>query len=120
MFRARVLLIDLDRSSRNGLQEILEHYNFEVVPATSVEEALKAIAAQRFDALISDLHIPDAEDGIAMLTAMRQAQPQATTIGLSSTSPPERPPQADHILEKPIAVKELIGLLRGDMRKRQA
>lgn len=121
MIRARVLLVDLNRSSRDGLREVLEHYGFEVVPATSVGESLKAIASQQFDALICDLHIPNAEDGLAVLTATRQIQPQAMTIGLRSTSfdePP--PPEADRILEKPIAVKELIGLLRTEMRKRLA
>lgn len=120
MIRARVLLVDPNRSSRDGLREVLEHYGFEVVPATSVGESLKAIASQQFDALICDLHIPNAEDGLAVLTAMRQIQPQAMTIGLRSASFDEPPPEADRILEKPIAVKELIGLLRTEMRKRLA
>ena len=45
------------------LQEALERDGFEVVAATTVTGALRRIATDRFDVLLSDLHMPNAGDG---------------------------------------------------------
>ena len=114
-------MVDREGSERDGLQEVLEHNDFEVIPAASVTQALNAIANQRFDALITDLHIPNPEDGLAIATAMRLSQPWAMTVGLRNASDHQELFQPTyHVLEKPIAVKQLIGFLRLGMSKRQS
>ena len=121
MSRARILLVDREGSERDGLQEVLEHNGFEVIPSAGVTQASDAIASQRFDALITDLHISNPEDVLATITAMRLSQPWAMTVCLCSLSDnQELFRHADHVLEKPIAVKQLIGFLRSGIGKRQS
>jgi len=51
----------------------LEHHGFEVVDAATVKEALRYIAAENFDALITDLHMPNPRDGSTVVSAMRHS-----------------------------------------------
>jgi DNA-binding response OmpR family regulator len=121
MSRAKILLVYHEGSERDGLQEILEHNGFEVTPAVSVRQELDAIASQRFDALITDLHTLNSKDVLATITAMRQSQPWAMIVCLCGPSDNQGPfRDADHVFEKPIAVKQLIGFLRFEIGKRQS
>ena len=54
----KVLLVDDDDAVRAMMNATLERKGFEVVAAASVTEALKHIATQTFDVLITDLHMP--------------------------------------------------------------
>jgi len=49
----------------------LESSGFEVVPAATVNEALRLISTESFDVLLFDLHMPDAGDGFTVVNAMR-------------------------------------------------
>jgi len=49
-----------------------------------VVEALRLITSENFDALICDLHMPGAGDGLIVVGAMRHANPRAVTIVLSA------------------------------------
>ena len=84
--RSKILLVDDDKDDRFLTQKSLESKNCEVVSATSVTEALKQIATQRFDVLITDLHMPEAGDGFTLVTAMRHSQPEALTLVVSGFS----------------------------------
>jgi DNA-binding NtrC family response regulator len=48
-----------------------------------VTEALRHIATEKFDVLITDLHMPDPGDGFTVVTAMRHSQPKALTLLVS-------------------------------------
>jgi DNA-binding NtrC family response regulator len=77
----RVLLVDDDNTVRAMMEAALVRTGFEVVTAASVTEALSHIAAESFDALITDLHMmPDAGDGFTVISAMRHSQPNALTM----------------------------------------
>ena len=54
----RILLEEDDEAVRDMLRESLERDGFEVVAAGTVRDALSCIAAEKFDLLLSDLHIP--------------------------------------------------------------
>ena len=56
---------------------------FEVIPANTVNEALRHISTEHFDVLLSDLHMPDAGDGFTIVSAMRHAHPGAVTLVLT-------------------------------------
>ena len=47
-----------------------------------MNEALHLISTDNFDALLSDLHMPDARDGLTVVSAMRHAHPKAVTLVL--------------------------------------
>lgn len=125
MRRPKILLVDKEGSARDGLQEVLEHYHLEVIAVASVTEAINAIVNQRFDILISDLDVPNFDDGLAVMAAMHRSQPWALTVALRTVRDAQEPlasvvQQADKVLEKPIAVMELVRLIRARMREHQS
>jgi CheY-like chemotaxis protein len=119
----RILLVDDNEHVRSSLGMVLRHSGFTVVSAGNVADALKAIGAQVFDVLLSDLHMPGAGDGLTVVSAMRHSHPRAVTIILSGYPEMKEAAaaillQADEILVKPMAVDELVktiktGLTRG-------
>jgi YesN/AraC family two-component response regulator len=48
-----------------------------------VTEALRRIATESFDVLITDLHMPGPGDGFTVVSAMRHSQPNALTMLVS-------------------------------------
>ena len=62
----RILLAEDDDAVRDMLRQALERDGFEVVTATCVSGALGRIAAEDFDVLLSDLHMPNAGDGFTV------------------------------------------------------
>src|SRR6202789_606324 len=79
----KVLLVDDDSAVLSVMIQGLERKKFEVVAASRVTEALKRIATENFDVLITDLHMPDPGDGFTVVSAMRHSQPDALTLLVS-------------------------------------
>jgi DNA-binding NarL/FixJ family response regulator len=120
--RARVLIVDDDESIRASLSLILEHGNFEVATAASVNDALKLIGSQVFDVLLSDLHMPGAGDGLTVVSAMRHSNPAAVTIIYSGFPEMKEAAaaillQADEILVKPMAPMVLLETIRERLKR---
>src|SRR6202158_1224140 len=113
----RVLVADDDEAVRSMLQVALERDGFEVVAVASVKDALSRIAAENFDALLSDLHMPHAGDGFTVVSAMRHTHPQAVTLVLSGYPAIDEALsairlQADEVLMKPIQMATLREAIR--------
>src|SRR4030095_834923 len=107
-----VLLAEDDDAARHMLRAARERDGFDVVAVAGVVEALRRIAAESFDLLLSDLHMPHAGDGFTVISAMRHTHPHAVTLVLSGY--PELDEalaairlQADEVLVKPIDIAEL-------------
>ena len=116
----RLLLVDDIESVRITLQAALEINGFEVVTAAGVNEALQCIAAGKFDVLISDLHMPDRGDGLTVVSAMRNAHPEAVTLVYSGYPEMEEATnaillQADQILLKPLNIFDLVKVIRENL-----
>ena len=104
----KVLLVDDDDAVRAMMNATLEHRGFEVVAAASVTEALRRIATESFDVLITDLHMPNPGDGFTVVTAMRHSQPNALTLLVSGYPDVQSAMaaillEADEIMVKPFA-----------------
>lgn len=113
----KLLLAEDDEAVRNMLQAVLERDGFDVVAVSNVREALSRIAAEDFDALLSDLHMPHAGDGFTVVSAMRHTHPEAVTLVLSGYPQLDEALaairlQADEILVKPIEISSLRELIR--------
>lgn len=98
-------------------QEVLERDGFEVTTASSVTDAISHIIAKKFDVLLSDLHIHHAGDGLTVVSAMRNAHPQALTLVLSGYPALDEAlaairSQVDQVLVKPIGIAPLRELVR--------
>jgi DNA-binding response OmpR family regulator len=117
MRKNRILLVDDNDDVRAMFQEGLEYHGFEVIPAASVNEALQLISTDNFDVLLSDLHMPDAGDGLTVVSAMRHAHPKAVTLVLSGYPAMQEAMtaillQADEILVKPVGLAEISELIQ--------
>jgi CheY-like chemotaxis protein len=108
----KILVAEDDDAVRAMLQAALERDGFDVVAVSNVREALSRIAAESFDALLSDLHMPHAGDGFTVVSAMRHTHPEAITMVLSGYPQLDEALsairlQADEILVKPIEISSL-------------
>jgi DNA-binding response OmpR family regulator len=113
----RVLLVDDNEAVLGVMKELLESKGFEVVAVGGVTEALKCIATETFQVLITDLHMPNAGDGFTVISAMRHSQPAALTMLLSAFPDVKSAMEAiileaDTIVVKPVEVKYLAELVR--------
>ena len=117
MTTPRVLIVEDDESVRMMLHEGLHRDGFEVVVASNVRDALKLIANETFNVLLSDLHMPLAGDGFTLVSAMRHTHPDALTVILSGYPAVDEAmaailSQADEIFAKPIRIVALRELIR--------
>src|ERR1700677_1076100 len=121
--QAKILLVDDDEMMRVLLTHVLESSQFRVTTAASVSEAIHRIDTERFDALISDLHMPGAGDGFTVISAMRHKHPDAVTL-LFTGYPALKEAmdaillQADEILVKPMAPADLVAGVRERLGER--
>lgn len=114
---ARILVVDDDDIVRVTLADILRLNDFEVTATATVAEALTYITGHKFDALLTDLHMPGAGDGLTVVSAMRHANPKAVTMLLSSYPAMGAAAnaimlQADEILVKPADVTALVDTIK--------
>jgi CheY-like chemotaxis protein len=118
---ARVLLVDDDLIVRMTITKVLEYHDFEVTAASNVPDALRLITSEKFEVLLSDLHMPGAGDGLTVISAMRHANPKAVTMLLSAFPEMDAAAnaillQADQILVKPMDVDLLVDAVKQRLR----
>lgn len=118
----RVLVADDDETILETLKLVLEGDGFQVVTAGSVNQALKCIACQPFDVLVSDLHMPEQGDGLTVVSAMRHANPKAVTLIFSAFPEMQQAAdalvkQTDEVIIKPSGVANLIEAIRDRLQK---
>src|ERR1700686_350908 len=116
----KVLLVDDDEAVRNMMTATLERKGFGVVAVANVTEALKLITTEPFDALITDLHMPNPGDGFTVVSAMRHSQPNALTLLVSGYPDVQSAMsaillEADEIIVKPFEAGRLAELIREKM-----
>jgi DNA-binding response OmpR family regulator len=112
----RILLVDDNDDIREAFQIGLQSRGFEVVPASNVNDALRLISTEKFDVLLSDLHMPDAGDGFTVVSAMRHTHPQAVTLVLSGYPAVKEAMsaillEADEVLAKPIGIAAIAQII---------
>src|SRR6202051_3331645 len=120
MTKQRVLLVDDNDDLRETYQMGLQNRGYEIVPASNVTDALKLIASEEFDVLLSDLHMPDAGDGFTVVSAMRHTQPQAVTLVLSGYPSVNEAMaaillQADEVLTKPVKISAIAEIIQAKL-----
>ncbi|WP_263373619.1 response regulator [Granulicella aggregans] len=119
--KPRVLLVDDNDTVRMSVAGVLKHNDFEVVTAANAHEALGLIASQKFEVLVSDLHMPNAGDGLTVVSAMRHSNPEAATIIFSGYPRMKEAAaaivlQADEILVKPMDPLALVKAIKARLK----
>jgi CheY-like chemotaxis protein len=118
----RILVVDDDENLREIIVMTLENGGFEVQAAPNVVEALKLMIYQRFDVLLSDLHMPSPGDGLTVVSAMRHTNPKAVTIIFTAYPEMEQAAaailaQTDDIVVKPEGIVNLVEFIRDRLEK---
>ncbi len=107
----RVLVVDdsveMARMLCDGLAD-----RYEAVPVASGREAVDLVTRESFDAVVTDLRMPDA-DGLQVLAASRRAAPERPVIVMTAFSAIDTAVEsirqgAYHYLTKPFKVDELV------------
>lgn len=79
-----VLIVDDDPMIRSALAPLLASSRVEVSTAATAEEALRLLRRRRFDLVITDLRLEDDHEGLAIVSAARDAVPDAKVVVFSA------------------------------------
>jgi CheY-like chemotaxis protein len=115
----RVLVVDDDRSSREGLNAALLREGHAVETAADAWQAIVRLRAQWFDIAVVDLDLPSVHGvdlgGWDVVRIARAYQPRIAVIVLTAEDPTPGPEalalDVTGILGKPISLSELTGLV---------
>ena len=116
-YAPRLLLVDGDRGVQRYAASALRRV-VELVPATDARSARALLNEWHFDAVVSDLVLPDA-DGLALLAEAARLRPGTKLILYSASAPTLEATRAVErgvltaALRKPEGIIELIALARG-------
>jgi response regulator RpfG family c-di-GMP phosphodiesterase len=119
----RVLIVDDDPALRKVLSVMLTHADFQCRTADCAEEALRLLAGQPTDVVISDLRMPGIS-GMDLLIAVRERYPQLAFLmvtGQDETRVGVRAMQlgADDYLLKPFDADAVLGSLDRALQKKK-
>jgi two-component system OmpR family response regulator len=107
-----VLLVEDNEAVRSSLSRLLEQEGFQVVAVDEVAPAQDLIRKELFDALITDLDLPDGT-GLDLLVEARRLRPEIhsilmTVYGCSAVRKRASDLGLDAYLEKPFGPAELL------------
>jgi two-component system NtrC family response regulator len=106
-----ILVVDDEEAQRTVLSGFLRKRGFEVVAASSVEEALRTAAARTIDLVLTDLRMPGAT-GLDLLDGLRRINPEVpvivmTAFGTVTSAVDAMKRGAADYLTKPVDLDEL-------------
>jgi two-component system response regulator HydG len=109
--RHRIMIVDDNLEMARTLAEGLAERGYDAVPVGSGREAQDRLASARFDAVVTDLRMPDV-DGFQILTTSRDLDPERPVIVMTAYGAIDSAVQsirqgAYHYLTKPFKQDEL-------------
>jgi two-component system, OmpR family, KDP operon response regulator KdpE len=118
--RPRILICDDEAQILRALRVILGDAGFDVVPATTVQEALDAAAVRPPEAAIIDLVLPDG-DGVDVCRSIREWSEMPllvlSAVGDERDKVRALDAGADDYVTKPFGPDELVARLRAALRR---
>ncbi|NQU08953.1 MAG: response regulator, partial [Candidatus Abyssubacteria bacterium] len=79
MITQQILIVEDDEMQKRQLSRALKRPERDIVTASSGEEALRLLAGQRFDLVISDLKMPGIS-GLELVERIRTASPHTSLL----------------------------------------
>lgn len=117
----RVLVVDDEPAIRRALRPPLVELGFQVAEASRGEEALQALRANTFDAVLLDVNMPGI-GGIETLRRIRSFAPRLPVLMLTVRDQEEDKVEAldtgaDDYVTKPFSTRELVARIRSAVRR---
>lgn len=118
---ARILIVDDEQSYRQLLTLVFQEQGNDIRTAMNGRQALELLAKDPADIIISDVKMPDM-DGIEMLRAVRETQPDLGVVLMTAFASVETAREAfklgaDDFIQKPFDVEELKLIVRKTLEK---
>ena len=119
---ANVIIVDDEQSYRQLLSLVFETDGHAVRTAMNGREALELLRTDPADVIVSDVRMPDM-DGIEMLRAVREEQPDLGVVLMTAFASVETAREAfklgaDDFIQKPFDVEELKLIVRKTLEKK--
>lgn len=116
MKKPRILLVDDDKNTANGLRKILLQDGYDTSCAYTGKEALNLIATEHFDIVITDMKLPDIS-GFSIIEKVKKkdidiAVVMITAFSSIQTAIDAMKKGADDYLTKPVNIEELELILK--------
>ena len=107
----RVLLIDDDQLVRSATARLLELHGHEVTCVEDAKTAVDAVARQRFDVLLVDRSLADAQ-GSSLISRLRPLAPASRCYFFTGHDlSREEASLADGVISKPVRTRELLAAI---------
>jgi DNA-binding response OmpR family regulator len=111
----RILVVEDHDDTRQMLMRLLQHWGFTVAAARTLQNGLSHVEAECFDAIVSDISLPDGT-GYALVSEAKRRRKEVLAIALSGHSSPTdlnigRLAGFDYYLTKPCDCHELRSIL---------
>jgi DNA-binding response OmpR family regulator len=110
---SNLLLVEDDMAVRQSLTRVLTTENYKVFGASTCQEAVQLCSQNEIDVVLLDLNL-DPEDGWEVFQQLRELRPDLpifVTSGQPQRFAHSSAPCANGILEKPLDLPVLVGLL---------
>jgi two-component system cell cycle response regulator len=119
----RILIVDDELFFRTLFQEALAPHGHKTSVAASAEEALRALAAEPFDLLLTDILMPGM-DGIELVEQARRRDPDLEVVAITaddkvSTAVRAMKAGCADFLVKPVSNEELAALIERALERRR-
>ncbi len=116
---SRILIIEDENTLCMLIRDVLEHAGYDVQTAFDGEQGTKLFYAQPHDLVITDILMPEKE-GLEIILEFSQKAPETKIIAISGGGAGlgegllemAQDFGAQHTLQKPIVMKELVALVR--------
>ena len=117
----RILVVDDEQGMRDFLSIMLKKEGYEVVAAENGEHALKAIHAEIYDLVITDVKMPKV-DGIEVLRTVKEVSPETVVIVITAFATTDTAVQAMKLgaydyITKPFKVDEIKLIIQKALEK---
>src|SRR6202158_1843497 len=123
MPKARVLVVDDEKSMRDLLSITLEKEGYDVLTAAGGEPAIEALHRESVDAVITDLRMPKVE-GLQVLRVAREISPDTTVIVITAVASTETAVEAMKLgaydyITKPFKLDEVNLIVRNALERKR-
>jgi signal transduction histidine kinase/ActR/RegA family two-component response regulator len=111
-----VLVVDDEPMVRDSMRLLLSELGCTVLLADGTEQATRAAAAQRIDAVLSDYRLREGDSGLQVMRAVQNMHPGVRAALVTGDTAPDRIRDAESVgvplLHKPVTLADLLSVLQ--------